>query len=166
MNNVHTQSYCTLFEHILHINQGWGISEFALLLFALYKRETVSELISSLFKKSDRERMALDFFKKEQCQWFAHDSSELLSKTSDSLEITCFWQFFTAVPPFYAKKKQIAPIALYKRVTVSELLPPLCKKEWLWTNWSCRSLKKSDRSDSLFFTSESLFALSITKKSD
>ena len=110
----------------------------------------MSGSISSLFwpwgnrschslQKSNRERIALDFFKKERRQWFACDSSESLSKTSDSLEknisLICFWQFF----PFICQKSK----SLYKRATVSDSHRSLMTKEW--------------RSDSIFFTSKLSF---------
>ena len=110
-----------------------------LALLALYKRATMSKSLSLLFtkeqpwvnrssrslQKSYCERIALNFLKKGQCQWFAQDSWESLSKNKQlpgkNLFFVCldsFWQF----SPF------------------------------LWANR--RSLQESD---SLFFTSKSLF---------
>ena len=77
---------------------GLGIWSFALSLFALLlKIATVTDLLSSLFKNSNHERITLVAFnkrvtvsdslcKKEQHKWFARDSSESLSKTSNSIE--------------------------------------------------------------------------------
>ena len=68
-------------------------------------------------------------------------------------------------------KKQIelfAPLALYKRGTMSDSLRSLMTKEQPWATRSGRSWQKSDGSDSLFFASESLFrsfALWLTKMS-
>ena len=113
-------------------------------------------------------------FTKEQ-PW----ASELLfcsQKTSDLLEkilfIPCFYQFFTAFPLFRPKSKSLpmlfvrslffkeqrewfALVALYKRVTVSELLLSLFTKEQPWAVCSRCSLQKSGGSDSpesLFFS--------------
>ena len=123
----------------------------------------MSGSISSLFKKerlwgnrscrslqkSNRERIALDFFKKERRQWFACDSSESLSKTSDSLEkklfFECFWQFspfvcqksesfplLFAQPLFFNEgRDRFALVALYKRDTMSKLIPSIFKTERL-----------------------------------
>ena len=52
--------------------------------------------------------------------------------------------FLKVFPLLYAQE-QIAPVALYKRATVSQSLPSLFKKEWPWANHSHRSLKKSER---------------------
>ena len=49
-------------------------------LVAFYKRATVIESLSISSEKSNHELIALDFFKKERCLWFAHESSESLSK--------------------------------------------------------------------------------------
>ena len=112
-------------------------------------------------QKSNRKRIALDFFKKEQRQWFACDSSESLSKTSDSLEkklfFECFWQFspfvcqksesfplLFAQPLFFKEgRDRFALVALYKRDTMSKLIPSI--------------FKKRNGSDSLFFRIELLF---------
>ena len=123
----------------------------------------MSGSISSLFKKerpwgnrscrslqkSNREQIALDFFKKERRQWFACDSSESLSKTSDSLEkklfFECFWQFspfvcqksesfplLFAQPLFFKEgRDRFALVALYKRDTMSKLIPWIFKTERL-----------------------------------
>ena len=71
--------------------------------------------------------------------------------------------FFVSFPPFYAyllffkeQIEQFAPVALYKRATLSNSLRSLMTKEWqkicLGPSW-----QKRDGRDLLFFTSESLF---------
>ena len=83
--------------------------------------------------------------KKEQCQGFARDSSDSLSKTSDSLKKkTIFHMFLTVSLPLYVKRAncscraslfykdqrdRFAFVALYKRVTVSELISSVFKQE-------------------------------------
>ena len=107
---------------------------------------TVSEWLSSLFKK-------------EQHEWFACDLTKSFSKMNNSLEkfifFACFNSFSLLFPllcPIMNRShrsllscslqnsdhKQIAPVALYKRATVSDFLV------------------QSDGSDLLFFTSQSL----------
>ena len=108
------------------------------------------------WQKSNRERIPLDFFKKEQHQWFARDLNELLSKkerfTRKIVFFICFCQFF---PPFMPKssslcrslkksdRERIAPLTLFKRATVR------IRSHYAW--------QKRDGSDLLFFTSESFF---------
>ena len=78
--------------------------------------------------------------------------------------------FFTVLPPFLFQKSvsllslfaqllffkdrwdRFTLAAVYKRVTVSESLPPLFTKELPWANCSHHSLKKSDGSNSLCFS--------------
>ena len=60
--------------------------------------------------------------------------------------------------------EQIILFILYKIVTVSGSLPLLFTKERQWANWSYRSFKKSDKSNSLFFMSESLIRSFVHKK--
>ena len=58
----------------------------------------------------------------------------------------------------------LAHVPLYKRATVSDLLRLLNTIEWLWALCSGCSWQKSDRSDLLFFTRESLFHSFAHKK--
>ena len=86
-----------------------------------------------------------------------------------------FSLFFTpkskSLPPLYAQSlffkertERFALIALYKRATVSESLPLLFTQKQRWAIRTGRSWQKSDESDSLFFTSESLFFSYAHKK--
>ena len=137
----------------------------------------MSKSLSSLFTKerlwtnpcccslqnSVRERIALNFFKKERRQWFTRDLSKLHSKNEQTFFIciqflVCFGQF----SPLFMPKEWIAPapvairsvaflkkinginlVALYKRATMSKLIPSI--------------FKKRNGSDSLFFRIELLF---------
>ena len=112
------------------------------------------------------------------------------------------WQFFIAFPLFMPKsnhshrslprrfflksdgsdslchslqkndREQIAPVALYKRMTVSESLPSLFTEEWPWVilsfpianSYFVLAFGKSNRSDLLFFKIESLFRSFAHKK--
>ena len=77
-----------------------------------------------------------------------------------------FRMCFTVFPPCMLKER-FALVTLYKRATVSESLPSLFIKEWLWAIRSGRSLKKSDGRDVLFSKSESLFcSFDHTKTND
>ena len=97
---------------------------------------------------------------KEQHEWIAHDSSQLLSKEGFAQKILkkivffeCFWQF---PPPFYAQVR-IAPVALrsQKRANcsccsfvmsdMSYSITSLFTKEQPWANRSGRSLQKNNR---------------------
>ena len=60
--------------------------------------------------------------------------------------------------------ERIPSVALYKRATVSESIMSIFTKERQWANRSCRSFKKSDKSNSLFFMSESLIRSFVHKK--
>ena len=131
-------------------------------------------------------------FKKEWCQWFACDSHEKNE----------FFFVFDSFPPFIYQKsdrihsllllftkewlwanrsrhslqkndrEQIAPVALYKRMTVSESLPSLFTEEWPWVilsfpianSYFVLAFGKSNRSDLLFFKIESLFRSFAHKK--
>ena len=150
-------------------NASLGIHSFDLLIFALsllliFKKVWMWRNRSHRsFKKSDHERSTLNFFKKEQCQWFNHDSRE-----------SCLWQFFLLLMP----KEWIAPVILHSFLKTNGInsLSLLFTKEQQWVNRSHQSLKKSDGRDSIpsFFTKrdrrDSLFsqsnrssALSVTK---
>ena len=101
---------------------------------------TMSDSLSSLFKMSDHELIAISLFCWKKFVFF-----------------TCFWQFFTVFPLFMPKSEslpslfvpllffkvrqnsccslqksdheQIAPLAIYKRATVSNSIPSLFTKE-------------------------------------
>ena len=105
-------------------------------LLLLYKRATMSKSISSLCKK-------------ERHEWFTHGSRESLSKTKNIFSFvfdsfSLLFPFFVPtselLPSHFAKslffkewlgralalageKERIAPVALYKRATVSNSLP-------------------------------------------
>ena len=66
---------------------------------------TVSNSLRPLMTKSDCERIALSLFKKEQSQWFARDSNELLKKKQAIHLKKVFFVCFFA-------QEQIAHVAL------------------------------------------------------
>ena len=109
-----------------------------------------SESLSSLsLQKGDRERIALDFFKKKS------DHSDLLvnranrsKKTGDSFEKRIFLYVLDIFHPFYAKERLRANRSCYR-----ERFAPVSRG------------KKRDRSDSFFFTSQSLFCSQKTSDS-
>ena len=109
-------------------------------------------------QKSDHERIALDFFKKDRPQRFACDSGKSLSKNDRFARKNVFFkwllQFFTVSPLFMLKseslpslfaqllfyrvtvaihcrrhRERIAPVYLYNSATVSDLLPSFMTKE-------------------------------------
>ena len=112
----------------------------------------MSQLLWSLFTRSDREQIAIDFFKKEQNQWLARDSSKLLSRREKFARkkriFVCFWKFFTVFPLFYAQERipphySLLSCSFLKR-DGSDLLLLFFKIERPWVNRSHRSLQKSD----------------------
>ena len=86
-------------------------------------------------QKSNREQIALDFVIDANCS----------QKTSDLLEKTYLLYVFDSFSQFFP-------------------LLSLFTKEQQWMIHSCHSWQKSDRSDSLFFTSESLLCSFAHKK--
>ena len=122
---------------------------------------TMSDSLSSLFKMSDHELIAISLFCWKKFVFF-----------------TCFWQFFTVFPFLCPRVNRSHPslfrcsflkcdrtlVALYKRVTMSKLLPSLFTKERLWAIQYRRSLQKSYGSNSLISKSESLFCSFAHKK--
>ena len=89
----------------------------------------------------------------------ASRSQKRVSHSKKFIFFVYLWQFFTALPLFYAKEwftlvafwqridcERNTPFALFKRLNVSDSLPSLITK-----------LQKSDGSNSLFFASELLF---------
>ena len=63
-------------------------------LISLYMSDLQRIALVALYKR------ALDFFEKEQCQWFTRDSSKTLSKTIDSPEKTYFSYVFNSFSQF------------------------------------------------------------------
>ena len=136
--------------NIFAIKRSKGLVKHLLMAFFYFAlNEWKSHFYSCSLQRSDCEQIALDFYKKEQCQRFTCDLSELLSKKSYLLEkkvfCVCFWQF----SPFSCQKSkslltlfaqslflkdrqdQFTLITLYKRATVRN------RSHW--------SLQKSDR---------------------
>ena len=108
------------------------------------------------WQKSNRERITLDFFKKEQHQYLLVIWMNCSQKRRDSLEKLYFsYVFVSFFPPFMPKssslcrslkksdRERIAPHTLFKRATVR------IRSHYAW--------QKRDGSDLLFFTSESFF---------
>ena len=105
------------------------------------------------------------------CSWFEQIA---FKKRIFRMFLTTFHSF-----PLFMPKEWIAPVAqllffkdqqdrfalftLYKRVTMSKLLLLIFTKEQPWSNWSHRSLKKSNGRDFLFFTIK-LFFCSLDHK--
>ena len=101
----------------LGLVQGW---EFALLLFALVLKITHFKEWPWAIRSLQRSLLY---------EWFTSDSSKLLAKTSNSLDIffVCFWQFFL----FLCPKSESFPSLFAHSLcaTVSDLLTSLFKKE-------------------------------------
>ena len=100
-----------------------------------------------------------------------------LKKRAISWKKRIFLLFLTVIPPFFAQE-QIASVTLrsvaFFKSDWSDLLSTLFKKELLWANHSRHSLQKirsrrswqkSHGSNSLFFTSKSLFRSQKTSNS-
>ena len=112
----------------------------------------MSKLLSLLFTK----------------EWFARDSSKSLSKNKwFAWEKLIFCMFLTVCPHFKAQER-ITPVPLHTVTLFSRATGAIhscCSKERLWANRSRHFasdlllllMKKSDRSDLLFFTSKWLF---------
>ena len=115
-------------------------------LVALYKRATVSKSLLSLFLKE---------------QPWANRSWFLLYKKIDASDLLVNWisvflsfsQFFT----LFMLKSKLLPSLFKKEWPWANCSHPALQKERLWAICSCCSWQKSDGSNSLFFTSESLF---------
>ena len=77
-------------------------------------------------------------FKKEQCEWFAHDSSEWLAKIGVNRSKNSYFSYvFDSLPPFFAQERS-APVALcsllihsFLKSDQSDSLPLLFLKKWL-----------------------------------
>ena len=65
-----------------------------------------------------------------------------------------FFNVFDSFPPFYPESESLLLL----------LAQSLLTKEQPWANRSCCSLQKNDGSDLLFFMSELIFRLSLTKR--
>ena len=105
------------------------------------------------------------------------------SDLSDSLVILAKLPVFTAFPPFYTQEL-IAPVALppialfrewwerfalitlYKRATISEILPSFITKEQPWAIHSRHSLQSATGGIRYFSRANQTFSLSLTKTSD
>ena len=131
---------------------------------ALYKRATVSKLLSNSLRKSDLSDSLVIWANRSQ------KTSNLLKKTYFCMFLTVFHSvstifcqiselllvLFTQLLFFKDQRDQFINVALYKRATVSKSLPSIFTKEQLWVesiqsifkknNGSCQSLKKSDGS--------------------
>ena len=104
---------------------------------ALYKRWTVSESLSLLIKK-------------EQCEWFACDSSKSLAKNERFTQKICLFRMFETSVPLFNAQEWITHVALCSFALVST-----------WVICSRRSLQKSNLSNSLrlLITKERLWAI-------
>ena len=150
-------------------------------LIPLIKSVTVSESLLKLFTKErlwvNRTRHSL---KKSNMIWANHSQKPAIH-SKKFIFFIYFWQFSLLSPFFMPNSKLLQLlfaqslffkerresfflVALYKRATMSDLLPSIFTKERPWAIPSCGSLQKSDgsyllffMSDLLFFTSESLF---------
>ena len=89
--------------------------------------------------------------KKERCEWFASDWSELLAKnkTSYSLEklviFDSFWQFFPFVCPRVNCSRRSLLIRSFIQSDLSDLLLSLLTKERLWAIRSRRSFAHKNK---------------------
>ena len=113
------------------------------------------------------------------CSWSSRSFAKKSYQHWKFLFFVCFWQFFPFFMPrancfccsplicsfFIERLYRFASVALYKRATVNDLLRSLITKEWPWAIHSGCSWQKRDRSDSLIFTSKSLFCSKKTSES-
>ena len=151
------QSWCwfSLNLNPLTRDQHW---EFALLLFALSLiRSSLFALLLirsllfcsiSLILKSNHEQFAhialykrvtmnnslMSLFKKEPCEVLLVIRANHLQKRSNLLKKSYFLYVFDSFSPFYAQKRiaPVAPVTLYKRVTMSDSLRSPMTKERPW----------------------------------
>ena len=114
-------------------------------LVALYKRVTVSESLSIFLK-----RVALVI-----CSWFEQTALKRVNRSRRS-SFSCSFLKIDGIDSLFT---------LYKRATVSKPLPLLFTKERSWMNRSRWSVKKSDRSNLLFFTSKPMIEFPTLRKS-
>ena len=142
------------FSETVHYRVGNLIfHSFTLLLKISHFKEQLWAIRSC--RSLQKSKLLLLLFKKEQCEWFARDASESLAKSER------FTQKIDSFPPFYAQE-WIAPVTLGSVAFILRATWAFCsrrslQKERPWAIRSGHSWQKSDRSDSLFFTSESLF---------
>ena len=106
-------------------------------------------------QKSNVSKSLSVLFKKELCEWFACDSSELLPKTSDALKNSYFCMFLTVFHLFMPKSESLP--SLFAHLLFFFKRP--------WAIWLGLSWQKSDGRDPLFFTNTSLFRSHKTSKS-
>ena len=129
----------------------------------------MSESILSLFKKerpwanrscrSLQKRIPLDFFKKSGV------SDLLVIRANCSQKSESLPSFFPQLLFFKDRRDWFTLFSLQKSATVSKPLPLLFTKERSWTNRSRWSVKKSDRSNLLFFTSKPMIEFPTLRKS-
>ena len=146
-------------KRVWRLYAGLGIHSFPHSLFALLlKIAHFQELPWAIHSHHSLQKSEL-LFKKEWCEWFACDSSESLAKNeriarkeranclqrmSESLEKFVFLYVFDKFSPFYAQEQiattdhwlffrerleGFAPVAFYKRATMSDCLRSLMTKE-------------------------------------
>ena len=88
------------------------------------------------------------------CLFFLEQIAHLLSKTPCS---SLLFPFLSSFMPKNESLLSLFALLLFLKSNRSESLSSLFKKEWPGTNCSHCSLKKSDKSDSLFENSDLLF---------
>ena len=103
-------------------------------LLLLFKKEQPWANRSCRFlKNSDCERIALDFFLKKRCQWFAHDSSKSISKNEGFA-----WNNFYFLYVF-DRFSMLFPLLMPKSKLLPWLFAPLLffkeRREWFTIIW-------------------------------
>ena len=110
------------------------IREFPNLCHSLQK-SNMSDLLSSLFKK-------------EQCEWFAHDLSRLLAKKQAIHSKILYFLYVLTVFPLFSLRANRSHhsflICSFKKSHLSDLLPSLFVKKQPWVIRSGCSWQKSD----------------------
>ena len=123
-------------------------------LVALFKRATVSDSDPSLLTKEQPWQIA-------RFLWAKSNMSDFLVNQAARSQIERFviqFDSFSMIFPFFMPKNEWLPSLFTKSLFFgSNSLSSLFTKEQLWAIRSCCSWQKSDGSDSLFFTTESLF---------
>ena len=122
-------------------------------LLALYKRATVSKLLSSYCTYYS---YVFDSFSLHASPLFKPKSESLKLLFAPPVILKEQQEQFALVT-LYKRVTMIALVAPYKRATLYKSLPSLISKEQPWAIRSLGSLQKSNGSNSLFFVSESLF---------
>ena len=116
-------------------------------------------------QKSDVSDLLRSLRTKELHEWFAHDSSKSLAKTSNSLkkiiQTLCFsHKFLTVFTLFMPMRKSLPSLltqSLFFKSNMSDSITSLFTKERPWAICSGCSWQKSAGSNLLFFSSASLF---------